>query len=167
MRRSSLVGFCRIEIEADRIDAVPQVGRGVEAFTGENVSEVGVTSGTSDLRPWAPRKGLISEVTNPVLGQWRVKGRPTAAGLEFLGGAKQLRPAGATAIDALGSGVGVFPHEGSLGACLPQHVVFLVAETLTPLIGCQHETRLQVWWGGVLVGHDLLQPGASRRFHVE
>ena len=75
--------------QADRVDAVALVGRGVVALALEEVPEVGAAGGAADLDPAHPQ-GPVLEVLDPVLGERGEERGPAAVAVELLVAAEQL-----------------------------------------------------------------------------
>ncbi len=128
-----------VQRQADRVDAVAQVGRGVVALTLEDVAEVGVAVGAAHLDAWPAGQRPVLDVADAILGERLEEARPTAMRVELGGAAEQFGVAGPAAVDTLGLGVGVFADKGRLGARFPQDVELPGAELDPPLLVGQSE----------------------------
>src|SRR3954469_1628991 len=118
---SGLSGSAR---DADRVDAVPLVGRGGVALALEAVAQVRAAVRAADLGPDAAERAVL-DVLDPVLGQRCEERRPATVAVELLGAAEQLDAAGAAVVDTLGVVVPVLTGVRTLGSGLAEHRVLL------------------------------------------
>ena len=115
-----------LQVQADGVDAIAQVGGGIVALTLKDVPQVRFAVGTQNLYA-AHAERIVFALNDFVPCEWGEKGRPAAVGLKLLCRAEKLRSTRAARIDPLGGGIGVLAYVGRLGAGFAQDVVFLGA----------------------------------------
>src|SRR5699024_3969793 len=129
---SGLFG-CFCQAQAERIEAIAQVSWSVKAFAGKDVTEVRFAVCTQYFDSCHPQGGVF-DVGNFLVVDGSVKRRPTATGIEFRVGLKELFTTGSARVRCVVDGVRICSSVWTLRTCLTRNLESFRTEPCLPLL---------------------------------